>query len=76
MPRLIANVPFPYATRDLRAGEEFDASDSDARILVMIGRAKVAEKTEDGGLGDPVIPADGEPLRRRYRRRDMRAEDR
>lgn len=74
MPRLIASKSFRYATRQLRAGDPFDASDADARILLRIGRAtEPADMPDD--MGGVVIPADGEPTRRRYRRRDMRAED-
>ena len=74
MPRLIASNAFRYATRELRAGDPFDASDADARILLMIGRATEATEvpvesmTEVGGEGFDARP------RRRYRRRDMTAE--
>lgn len=79
MPRLIATAPLIYADRDLRAGDIFDAAESDARVLLAIGRATeaaqpaVSDPPKD--MGDIVIHTDGEPLRRRYRRRDMRAED-
>lgn len=31
---------FPYARRNLRAGQSFEASESDARLLVTIGKAR------------------------------------
>lgn len=72
MPRLIALEPFPYASRNLRAGEEFEASASDAAVLCRIGRAKEApRRAESLPLDEP-----GEPEKQgRYRRRDMRATD-
>lgn len=37
---LIAVKAFPYAGRRLRAEEAFSASESDARVLVAIGKAR------------------------------------
>lgn len=71
MPRLVALEPFPYASRNLRAGEEFEASAADAAVLCRVGRAKEAP-------AEPALPLDeagGSEKAGRYRRRDMRAED-
>lgn len=51
--RLIATKNMSYATRALRAGDEFNASPSDARILIALGRASevpaaLAKVTEQG----------------------------
>lgn len=39
MVKLIANRRMQYATRQLRAGDVFDARPKDARILVLLQRA-------------------------------------
>jgi len=74
MVTLIAKIALVYAGRSLAVGDRFDASESDARTLVYIGRAAEAPRK-------PVrkdLEADGEltaPGRRTYRRRDLTAED-
>lgn len=84
--RLQATVAFPYAGVSLKTGDVFEASDKDAALLKLVGRAKDAP---------PVVPpsrflrtrdleaetADAEPtdgpvprVKRKYTRRDMTAE--
>lgn len=65
MVQMIALADFRYARRDLRAGDAFEASDRDAGILRTVRRARFA---------DDETPSQDRP-RRRYRRRDLRAED-
>jgi hypothetical protein len=61
MPSLVAEVAFTYATKQLKPGDEFEASEKDAHILKLAKRAKDA--------------VSGETRRsRRYQRRDMTAE--
>jgi hypothetical protein len=43
MPKLTATKSFGYATRRLRAGDEFVTSNRDARLLIAIGKAKPGE---------------------------------
>lgn len=62
MPLLIAQAAFRYATKPLQPGDEFEASEKDARILKLAQRARDA-KPEEGKRGG-----------RRYQRRDLLAE--
>ena len=56
---LIALTSLGYGGRRLQPGDLFHAGERDARTLVLIGKARLAD----------------EPTRRgRYRRRDMQAE--
>lgn len=41
MPKLIANKGLRYATRRMVAGDEFEANNRDARLLVAIGKARL-----------------------------------
>lgn len=50
-----------------KTGDVVDVTDQEAKILVMIGRAAVAEEPDSGKA---------KPARGRYKRRDMRAERR
>ncbi len=70
--RLVARSRFPYANRALRPGDEFDASDKDAFILIGAGTAAPA----DPEVTTPAAAvAEEQPARRRkYRRRDIVAE--
>lgn len=43
MPKLIATKAMTYATRRLRAGDEFEATNQHARILKAIGKASAAK---------------------------------
>jgi hypothetical protein len=88
MPRLVANAALRYASRDLEAGEEFEASASDAFVLTKTGKAAPkADKNEapetEGAAVDHAAAAEnsaelfGEQgrQRNRYNRRDMRAKN-
>lgn len=57
---LIATQAYPYAGKSLKAGEAFDASEHDAALLILLGRASKVETTDD-----PPKP------KRTYRRRDL-----
>jgi hypothetical protein len=70
--RLVTTSALRYASRDLRAGEEFEASDTDAFILTKTGKA-IAKAESKAGV-EPESQADDQPRKRRYNRRDMRAE--
>lgn len=74
MPRLVTTAPLRYAARNLRAGEAFDASAADARVLRAIGRA--ADPPPVAAAVDINKPPDDDAgaVRGRYRRRDMRAD--
>ncbi|WP_173931382.1 hypothetical protein [Chelativorans sp. Marseille-P2723] len=56
---LVANQPMTYATRRLKAEDEFTASRRDADLLVRIGRARyaVAKPSDEDDLAE---------LRRQY----------
>jgi hypothetical protein len=43
MKKMVATKSMVYHTRRLQAGDQFDASDRDARILAAIGKAKASE---------------------------------
>jgi hypothetical protein len=61
--KMIADMSFPYAGREIKQGDEFEAlSENDALALRTFQRAHNAD-----------VDAKREP--RRYRRRDMQAED-
>lgn len=63
--KMIADMSFPYAGREIRQGEEFEVlSDNDAFALRTYGRAHDASADGAGKRGAG-----------RYRRRDMQAED-
>ena len=52
--KLIAVRPLTYATRRLQAGDEFEATRSDARVLVAVNRARMMdEPREPGSLPPP-----------------------
>ena len=86
---LTAREPFEYNHASLKAGEDFKATELHAKILVNSGRATYktrqmeAERgagSHDGeaGKGGAIPPsAEDEPKQRgrRYRRRDMQADD-
>ena len=60
-----------YGKRRLRVGDAFEASSRDARVLVLIGKAKYAEPEIEESA--PVIEPEM-TSRRRYRRRDLQAQ--
>lgn len=68
--KLIATAPYSYAGRRLKAGDKFQASESDARLLTLVGKAKAAEAPK------PKKPAAKKNATEKgsYARRDMRAE--
>lgn len=69
MPRLVAIASFPYGIpqRALKPGDEFDATEDDAKVLKFARKAKDA-KTR-------AMKSDRTERSQRYRRADMRAED-
>lgn len=82
MPRLRAL----QSSASRKAGEEFDASDDDARLLsapdvlggqkaMLIDRAMRAERTEEPKQASSSKPVEPKPEKRRYLRRDMRAQN-
>lgn len=57
--KLIAVRPLTYATRRLQAGDEFEASSQDARVLIAVKRAKsVDEASEPGPAPSSQPPMD------------------
>lgn len=62
--KMIADMEFTYAGRPLKPGDIFEASDNDAFALRTYRRAH-----------DAADDADPKSASRRYRRRDMQAED-
>jgi hypothetical protein len=87
MPRLVTKGSLRYASRDLKPGEEFEASDNDALILKGTGKAADAKPRAVAREAEPAPEAaspevestelfGGEQQRRgRHNRRDMRAKD-
>ena len=78
MTELVAIRPLTYGTRRMRPGESFVAQDSHARLLVAIGRARVAtvEPAPKKEVAVLLAAPEEKPKRKRaYKRRDMRAED-
>lgn len=86
--KLIATQSYPYAGRSLQCGDCFEASDRDAHILKTVGRAKDAPPDptpapKDNKLTSKVLTAEDDSAekpaaparRRRYRRRDLQAEE-
>lgn len=79
--RLAALQALPYNRRTYRTGEEFEATAADARLLLLCKRAR-AVGGDAGAAAEAQLPAGSSPppdhaptARRRYRRRDMRAEE-
>lgn len=80
--RLIAEKDLTYARASVRVGEEFNASASDAKLLIRIGFAHeaptAAEEVVAGVRWTAQVESarTSEPVKRRrtYRRRDMTAE--
>ena len=87
MPMLKATRTVRYGRIEYKAGETFEASDKDARVLIAIKKAVFGPASMPGpAIVDrqpaPAAPKAEEPApvpferpRRQYRRRDMRAED-
>lgn len=85
---LIAREALTYSGRSVGAGEVFEAAPIDAAILTYHRKAGFAKKGNAPATPAPLsvtAPAEPEPdpettepplrRRRRYRRKDMRAED-
>lgn len=84
---LLAQRPLDYAGRVVGAGEPFEATPIDAAVLTYRGQAVFAPPGVRSRPPAPVVPtaapstADaaepeaGASRRRRYRRRDLTAED-
>lgn len=66
---LIATKSLAYAGKRREVGELFEANNRDARILVAIGKAKLANVA-----AAPVVDDEPKPVKRAYKRRDMKAE--
>lgn len=76
--RLVATKAYSYAERTLKVGDVFEASDKDAKLLIMIGSAsKAPSASYRAKVLDPVVPeetrSDPNPSKpkRQYRRRDL-----
>lgn len=70
---------FPYAGRTVQRGQKFTPKSSeDARLLTLTKIAKIAPRSyrRDLPAEDPVAVTldESEPVKRRYRRRDLTAE--
>lgn len=70
--QLVAKTDLRYSSRDLKAGERFEAGDRDAHVLTVSGKA---EPAGDAGLFQSKEESSAGKGRSRYRRSDMRAED-
>lgn len=64
--KMIADMHFTYARKDLKPGDEFEASEKDAFALKVYRRAHPVE--------EPQEPKKTLRLKRTYKRRDMTAE--
>lgn len=64
--RLRANRRMYYGRQSLTSGEEFDALDKDARLLML---ARAASEVL------PEVQEEDEKPKRRYKRRDLEAEE-
>ena len=67
--RLTANKRMTYGTRRLAVGDQFDATDKHARLLLLARAA--AEVLPEVKEDDEEEPA----KKRRYKRRDLQAEE-
>jgi hypothetical protein len=56
MADLIATRGMTYATRALQAGDPFQASNQDARILIAIKKARLAAETDVTAPAAPAAP--------------------
>lgn len=56
--KLTATRPMRYATRALQAGDEFEASRQDARVLTALGRARPAQAVAPQDGDDAPDPLD------------------
>lgn len=81
MPKMIAKAGFEYDRRRLKKGETFTATSRDARVLALVGRARLVDEpaapSSIRGVEISGVIVDDPELQpkpqRRYRRRDMQA---
>lgn len=72
--KLVAINRVDYGKNRIKAGAEFEASVSDASVLVTIGLAKLKPPEQAKPLSVPEEVSE-KATRRKYKRRDMTAED-
>lgn len=72
MPSLVALQAFTYDKQPLQPGEVFDATDMHAQLLKLMAKAADAPVLHTRALESERPAAPGG--KRRYRRRDLRAE--
>lgn len=71
MVKLKALMNHIYANKRIKVGDLYDATDGDAKVLLIMDRAIKAEEE----MAANEVSSDAPPSRgKRYRRRDMRAE--
>lgn len=72
---LVATRDMIYATRRLKADDEFEASRNDARVLTALGRARLATSTPESRAGgtEPDSPRKAEEGRGDARAADLAA---
>ena len=80
--KLVALCEVYYAGTTYKPGEEFEADDRDGvnvRILIGLEKVKKVEALETRAMKaeEPIVepPADDTSPKRRYKRRDLAAED-
>lgn len=82
MARHIATKQIRYAGKTINVGDEFEPTERDGRLLVAIGKAKVAThdadpapkyETRDVSDDDKPDQDRGERQKRHYNRRDLTA---
>jgi hypothetical protein len=69
LPRLVAVKRLSYAGKRLKAGDEFDARDADAKILGIIGSARYA--TREMKAGTLSLPPKAPPPAEKFPRGKM-----
>lgn len=88
MPRLTTLKLTTYAGKTYHEGDEFDATDADAKVLIAVEHAKLAptpSKPPAPASADPAPRKEAAPTggdapvsaphnKRQYKRRDLRAE--
>ncbi|MDD2133354.1 hypothetical protein [Pseudomonas kurunegalensis] len=73
--KMVALKEFRYGGKQLLAGDPFEASARDVRLLRAIKNAKPAEGVDDPDAdGEGRQKGPGGPAKRNYKRRDMKAE--
>jgi hypothetical protein len=63
---MIAKRPMTYATRRLRAGDAFSASNANGRVLAAIGKAEIVSGPSEAGGSDAEQLSD---LRTQYQQK-------